>query len=265
LAVLWSLPRRHQTHLFEEVLKLCSDYLRKNGISTQEVAPLELASEVWRKQLGPVSLETDYLPIVNVDEWSTDPKAPERDGRVQWLIAEVGGFEAIGHRFEDIQRERHGRAKPGFGRPYQQRGEEGEPEEIGGDPDEPGELRKTDGRRIWRGLLATAAVDFGPDDDVSTLLLLLAEDPGILDDAPGGRWPVGLIAARLNDRSTSSRWSESHVDNAKRRLVNWIDRLRKRNRLDQTDLEALFARVARQLETSEPEAPTHPPRFPNLN
>jgi hypothetical protein len=247
------------------VRKLCSGYLRRNRISTKEVAPLELVSEVWKKLLGSVSLETDRLPVVRADEWSTDPDLPERDGRVIWLIAEIGGSEAIGHRYEDIQRERHGRSKPGLGRPYQQPGDEDEPEETGVDPDEPGELQKTDGRRIWRGLLATAAVDFPPDDDVSTFLRLMADDPGILDDSPGGQWPVALIVARLNDRSTSRRWNEDRVDNAKRRLVNWIKRLMKRNQLDGTDLEGLFARVARQLEASERKPPAHQPRPPRLN
>jgi hypothetical protein len=257
LAVLWSLPIRHQTYLFEEVRKLCSGYLRRNRISAGEVEPLELVSEVWKKLLGSVSLEADRLPLVGAGEWSTDPNAPERDGRVIWLIAEIGGSEAIGHRYEDIQRERHGRAKPGRGRPNQQLGDEDESEETGVDPGEPGELQNTDSRRIWRGLLATAAVDFRPDDDVSTLLRLMAEDPGILDDSPGGKWPVSLIVARLNDRSTSRRWSEDRIDNAKRRLANWIERLRRRNRLDGTDLEGLFAGVARQLEASERNPPAH--------
>jgi hypothetical protein len=248
LAVLWSLPTRHQTYLFEEVRKLCSGYLRRNRISAEEVLPLELVSEVWKKLLGAVSLERDRSPTIRAGEWSTDP-APERDGRVIWLIAEIGGSEAIGHRYEDIQRERYGRSKPGVGRLYTQ---PIEPDERGMDPDQSSELDRTDSHRVWRGLLETAAVDFRRDDDVTMLLNLLAVDPGILDDSPAGQWPVRLIVARLNDRSTSRRWSEDHVDNAKRRLMNWIERLRKRNRLDGTDIEGLFARIARQLKESEP-------------
>jgi hypothetical protein len=215
LAVLWSLPTRHQTYLFEEVRKLCVGYLRGHRISAEEVSPLELVSEVWKKLLGSVSLETDRLPVVRAGEWSTDPNAPECDGRVIWLIAEIGGSEAIGHRYEDIQRERHGRPKPGRGRPNRQLGDADESEETGVEPGEPGELQNTDSRRIWRGLLATAAVDFRPDDDVSTLLRLMAEDPGILDDSLGGKWPVSLIVARLNARPTSRRWSEDRINNAK--------------------------------------------------
>jgi hypothetical protein len=215
---------------------------------------MELASEIWKKLLGTVSLETDRLPPVRPGEWSIDA-APERDGRVIWLIAQIGGLEAIGHRYEDIQRERYGRSIKGVGRPHTQPVEEDESGEMGVDPDQSNALEKTDSHRAWRGLLAMAAVDFRPDDDVTMLLNLLAADPGILDDSSSGQWPVKLIVARLNDPLTSHRWNEDRVDNAKRRLMNWIERFRKRNRLDGTDLEGLFAGVARQLEGSERKPP----------
>jgi hypothetical protein len=244
---------------------LCIGYLRRNRISADDVTPLELVSEVWKKLLSSVSLDTDRPLAVRAGEWSTDP-APERDGRVIWLIAEIGGSEAIGHRYEDIQRERHGRLKPGVGRPNQQPvGEDGSEETGMDDPDQSGGLERSDSRRIWRGLLATTAADFRPNDDVSMLLKLLADEPGILDDSPGGQWPVRLIVARLNDRPTSRQWSEDRVDNAKRRLMNWIVRLRTRNRLDGTDLEGLFARVGRQLKASEQKPPSRPIRPPRLN
>jgi hypothetical protein len=82
LAVVWSLPMGHQTYLFEEVCRLCSGYLRRNRISDADVTPPELVSEVWKKLLGSVSLDTDPLPVVRADEWSADPNAPEHDGRV---------------------------------------------------------------------------------------------------------------------------------------------------------------------------------------
>jgi hypothetical protein len=225
---------------------------------------LELVSEVWKKLLGSVSLETDRALDVRAVEWSTNP-APERDGRVTWLIAEIGGSEAIGHRCEDIQRERHGRSIPGTGRRYRKSDEEDEPEERGVEPDEPRGLEETDRHRTWRGLLATAAVDFPADDDVAVLLKLLADDLNILSEAPDGQWPIRLIVARLNDRPTSRRWSEDRVDNAKRRLMSWIVRLKNRNRLDGTDLEALFAGVARRLESGERKPPSLKIRPPRLN
>jgi hypothetical protein len=258
------LPTRHQTYVFEEVRKLCSGYLRRNRISPDDVTPLELVSEVWKKLLSSVFLEMDRPLAVRPGEWSTDP-APERDGRVVWLIAEIGGSGAIGHRYEDIQRERHGRSKPGTGRPYQQPTDEGAPEETDMQPDETGGLEKADSRRIWRGLLATAANDFPSDDDVSVLLNLLADDPGILSESSEGQWPVSLIVGLLNGRPTSRRWSEDHVDNAKRRLMSWIVRLKSRNRLDGTDLEAMFAKVARQLERGEWKRPPSKIRPPRVN
>jgi hypothetical protein len=263
LAVLWSLPTKHQTYVFEEVRELCRGYLRRNRIGVDDVTPLELVSEVWKKLLGSISLEADRPLAIQPDEWSTDP-APERDGRVVWLIAEIGGSDAIGHRYEDVQRERHGRSKPGTGRPYQQPTDEDEPKGMEVEPDGPDGLEKADSRRIWQGLLATASNDFRSDDDVSVLLNLLADDPGILSESSDRQWPIRLIVARLNARSTSRRWSDDHVDNAKRRLMNWILRLKSRNRLDGTDLEAMFAKVARQLERgtqSRTPLKVRPPRF----
>jgi hypothetical protein len=243
------------------VRKLCIGYLRRNRISADDVKPLDLVSEVWKKLLSSVSLETDRPLAVRAGEWSTDP-APERDGRVIWLIAEIGGSGAIGHRYEDIQRERYGRFKHGVGRLYTQI-EEDESEETG-DPDQPSELERIDSHRVWRGLLATAAVDFRSDDDVTMLLNLLAVYPGILDDSPAGQWPVRQIVTRLNDLSRPRRWSEDQVENAKRRLMNWIIRLRTRNQLDVTDLEGLFAKLGRQLEArmQKPASPqVRPPRL----
>jgi hypothetical protein len=261
LAVLWSLPTSHQTYLFEEVRRLCGGYLRRNRISSGDVTPDELVSEVWKKLLSAVALDSVRPLAVRANEWSTDP-IPGRDGRVIWLIAEIGGSEAIGHRYEDIQRERLGRSRPDTGRPYQQSTDESV---ASMDPDQPSELEKSDSHRVWRGLLATAAADFGLDDDVTMLLNLLASDLNILDDSAGGQWPIRLIAARLSDRSISGRWVEDRVDNAKRRLMNWIVRLRTRNQLDGTDLEALFARVGRQLKAGEQKLPSQPVRHDRLN
>ena len=50
-------------------------------------------------------------------------------------------------------------------------------------------------------------------------------------------------------------WTSDRVDNAKRRLLKWISRLKRKNGLDGVDLEALFARVARQQERGSPTSP----------
>ena len=119
------------------------------------------------------------------------------------------------------------------------------------DPGQPGMLQEVDARRVWRGLLVTADLQFERNDDVSMLLRLLADVPDILEGSTGGQWPVKKIVTLLNDRFPPPIWNGDRVDNAKRRLLNWINRLMRRNGLDATDLEALFARVAREKEGTE--------------
>jgi hypothetical protein len=50
----------------------------------------------------------------------------------------------------------------------------------------------------------------------------------------------------LNAECSPPPWSGDRVENAKKRLLNWVQRLMRQNGLDGTDLEAVFARVARQ-------------------
>jgi len=253
LQVLWSLPEGHQRYLFEEVHKLCRSHLRRQRVSPSEMTPEELVSEIWQKLIGTVSLldaeSSDCFPV-NPREWSVDPHAPERDGRVVWLVEEIGGSEALMHRREDILRQRYGRSLPGGGRRIAQLSSENE---IDPDPGRAEPLEETDARYVWLGLLAAADLVFSQNDDASMLLRLMAEDPDILGVSSTGRWPVRLIVTLLNSRFPSATWTDDRVDNAKRRLVNWISRLMRKNRLDATDLEALFAKVARQQESGERE------------
>ena len=109
-----------------------------------------------------------------------------------------------------------------------------------------GILHETDIRRIWRGLLAVAQQQFPPDDDVSMLLRVIEGAPTIFDNSSSGQWPINEIVMLLSMRFPKHEWSVPRVDNAKRRLTNWIRRLMQKNRLDSTGLEALFARVARR-------------------
>src|SRR5262245_8050961 len=81
-------------------------------------------------------------------DWTIDPQAPENDGRVVWLIREIGGPRALAHRCEDIRRRRWGRATTGVGRPLVQPSEFADVET---DPDEGG-LRQADAVNIWRGV-----------------------------------------------------------------------------------------------------------------
>jgi hypothetical protein len=222
---------------------LCNDYLRRNRI--QEVTAEELVSEVWLKLIGTGSLPNDEdLPALNPADWSVDLHMPERDGRIVWLIREIGGSRAIEHRHADVRRRLFGRG----GRTTVQIGGEEDPIEIDPCPEDDTNLRAADARRVWLGLLAVASKEFGPEEDVAKLLGVLAREPDIFDESSGTQWPVRRLVALLNERFPPSDWEDRRVDDAKRRLTNWINRLMKRNALDAIGLEDLFARVARRQE-----------------
>ena len=84
LAVLSSLPAKHQTYLFDRVQEMCRIWLRQNRIAGGDMVSSELASQVWLKLVASVSLDDNDppLPEVNPDQWSVDLSNPERDGRV---------------------------------------------------------------------------------------------------------------------------------------------------------------------------------------
>jgi hypothetical protein len=260
LRVLLSLPATHQHYLFEKVRVLCSAYLRKEGVPLSELTSRELLSEVWLKLLGTVSL--DETKEFTEPEWTVDTH-PERDGRVVWLVQEIGGAGAIAHRHEDIRRERFGRARPEVGRPIVQPGIEDETDE-GSDPDQPIPLQQEDADRVWRGLLATANKQFPQHDDVSMLLRLMNDVRDILE-VSSSQWPVNRMVALLNQRFPPPPWTDRRVDNAKKRLLKWISQLMLKNGLDVTDLEALFAGVAQREDNSKRVPPTtlHRPKKAN--
>jgi hypothetical protein len=235
---------------------LCRDYLRNARVPATEIDPHELFSEVWEKLLAAVSLPDDAVAAFsNPDDWSTDLDHPEHDARVVWLIEEIGGRNALGHRCEDIRRQRWGRAAPGGRRPLVQPGDH--PIDSGIEPIADDSLRKADALEIWRGLLLTANREFAPEDDVMKLLCLMARRPGIIEDANGSHWPIQTLAAFLNTDFSPPPWNALRVENAKRRLTNWINRLMRKNGLDAIDLEGLFARVARQQRSGEQITPTN--------
>jgi|SRR5262245_31163815 len=242
----------HQRYLFEETRKLCRNFLRRQRVPLTEMTTEELLSEVWQKLLGTVSVDNAETELTSLDpnQVSMDPDVPERDGRVVWLIDQIGGIEAMAHRREDVLRRRFGRAPAGSGRRMVQPRDDSEFSHIVSDADAPDTLDAMDGLRIWRGLLAMADLEFRPNDDLSKLLRLLAENPAILQESSGDQWPIKEMVCELNRRFPPPAWTDDRVDNAKRRLVNWIKRLKRKNGLDTVELEALFARVARQQECS---------------
>jgi hypothetical protein len=247
LRVLGTLPQAHQAFVFHEIGGLCRHYLRSKPEDASEISSEELVSEVWAKLIGRITMPdpddaADRSNFPDPSDWTIDPQAPENDGRVVWLIREIGGPRALAHRCEDIRRRRWGRATTGVGRPMVQPSEFAD---IETGPDEGG-LGQADAVNIWRGVLITAERTFRPDDDVCKLLRILAKVPEVLEGSHGSRWPVGRLVTILNAEFSPPPWSDDRVENAKKRLLNWVQRLMRQNGLDATDLEAVFARVARQ-------------------
>ena len=119
LRMLHSLPRSHRDYLYSEVRRSCEQHLRAKGVPKAELSIEELLSEVWAKLLGVVAVRSKNEPagIPSLDGLTTNEYEPGLDGRVVWLLEEIGGLQAIAHRHEDILRRRHGRAVPGQGRP----------------------------------------------------------------------------------------------------------------------------------------------------
>lgn len=264
LRVLSSLPQLHQQYLFEEIRKRCSGFLRQRGVTESEVSVEELLSEVWAKLLGSVSIK-DERAMSSLVETTHDPRAPDRDGRVIWLIEEIGGGEAISHRLEDLRRQRHGRHRPNVGRRLVQTNGDDDSIDNDGDVAEPPIEIEDDIPLIWIGLVHLAKTRFPPEDDVSMLLQLFNDRPGLFDDAPNAQWPINEMVALLSRLFPDPPWRIDRVDNAKRRLVNWIRRLKQRNGLDQTDLEALFVRIARRLNSERREVGEDTPNHPFLS
>lgn len=254
LRVLWALPQTHQRYLFGEVRKLCRDYLGINRIGASEMSAEELVSEVWQKLLGTVSLPSDdggEFSAGNPNDWSTNPNVPADDGRVIWLIEQIGGSTALAHRYEDVLRQRYGRGRPGKGRPIVQFESDEDILEIESSEDDINPLREGDARRVWQGLLVMASREFRSEEDAAKLLQVLTLVPDLFETTSGTQWPVTRIVALLNRHFPPPDWRDRRVEDAKRRLANWINRLVQKNALDAIDLEALFARVARQQELDD--------------
>jgi hypothetical protein len=95
LRVLSTLPQAHQAFVFHEIGGLCRQYLRSKLEAASEISSEELVSEVWAKLIGSITMpdpndtaERSNFP--DPSDWSIDPHVPENDGRVVWLIREVG-------------------------------------------------------------------------------------------------------------------------------------------------------------------------------
>ena len=215
---------------------------------------MELFSEVMAKLLGVAGSGTRQGAQVNEEEASLDTltpdKDPKQDGRVQWLISEIGGRHALGHRDEDMRRKTFGRGRESGYRTVQL--EEEDVADLPADAKDPHDEK--DNHRVWLGLLTAAESEFEPNDHVLLLLDVMANDPEI-SDGFSSEWPITQIADALNLRHSTSVWDHRKVENAKKRLGNWIGRLKRDDGLDLTDLMALFAQHARLRERDNVTSP----------
>jgi hypothetical protein len=249
LSVLNSLPRQHQDYFFGEVRKLCAVYVSSRGTPNvqREAESLELFSEVMAKLLGVAGsgdgTKNGYEERKH--DWAIN-NDPKRDGRVAWLISEIGGGQALAHRHEDIRRKLYGRWREGSYRTEQLAEEHLVDLAVG--PIDPHE--DEDNRRALRGLLAAAKSEFEPNEDVSVLLDLLASDTEI-QTAFASEWPVRQIVDTLNRGNPVRLWNDDRVENAKKRLKGWIGRIRRKYNVEQFDLVDLFAQYARKQELTE--------------
>lgn len=248
LRVLASLPRRHQEYFFAVVRQLCTNFVARaarRSRGTDVAAEVrELSSEVMAKLFGAVRVEPlagDQVGDASAHGLTAD-EDPKRDARAAWLIAQVGGPRALIHRYEDIRRRR-------FGGKWGEQGYRNvqlEPEHVEGlsvDPDDPSS--EADIRAAWLGLIALSKSEFRRDEDAAIVLDLMENDPEI-QSGFDKEWPIAAIVTALNRSHPTPPWSDDRVDNAKRRLKNWIVRLMRGNGLDTTDLMDLLARYGRR-------------------
>ena len=275
LRVLHSLPAQHEKYFYQEIRRRCMNQMASLGVPLAErsSAAGELLSEVMAKLLGvgsstgaesdaqradQIARVFDGEQLPSAASFQTNADDPEKDERVHWLIQEVGGRRALNHRFEDIRRRRWGRAQ-GFGyRMVQISALSNAGPEADRDEDILAQQEQRDGqqeenedphhnrdiRRAWTGMLAVASTRFKPHEDARKLLDLLARDPDV-QAGFGLEWPVRKIVDALNIMDPDPPWNDDRIENAKKRLRNWIGGIKREYGLDQTDLLALFARYGR--------------------
>ncbi|HEX4410938.1 MAG TPA: hypothetical protein VH206_19385 [Xanthobacteraceae bacterium] len=278
----WSeLPDRHRNEVCRQIRLRCEVFIgslrvdrgqRKTEVDrlvSEVVAHLLRATSLPKNEIakGETTKETE-LPAVRtmsqanagrssaqssaVPPWlasgQADPLEPARDSRIAWMVEETCNRQALLHRYEDVRRRERGGKWDGSGYPLvavdeqtiEQLSGHYDPAESDADP-----LQAEDTRRAWAGLMHLAEHQFGENDDVVSLVRVLAEDRET-QDSFGTQWPIGRIVRALNAKPARIPWNDDRVENAKRRLTKFIHRFRQEHGLDAIDLRALLAGYARQ-------------------
>lgn len=279
LRLLVSRPRRHQEYAFREMKQRCKRHRRGSNISADE-----LYSEVYSWFMGATTLGNggDHNDE-GADEQAQNPGAdpgfheePEKDQGVQRLIESATNYWALVSRCADIiaATRRWLPGAPAGTPPPESISERSQPGSDGDDESDEDKLAREAGElgscapmaqqgldaqdraAAIRGVAIMVESEFAPGDDVRLLAQALIRNPDLWEEfgselrgAGKGKikWPIARIVEVLNSERPNRTWDGTRADNAKRRLVHWLQGLMQRFGLeDATDLEAVFAGVGRK-------------------
>jgi hypothetical protein len=274
----WSvLPERHRNEVCRQIRACCETFIASVRVERgqRKSETDRLVSEVVAHLLRATSVPREETPmerqspamennapsergraVAGPMPWrakgAADEHDPTRDARVRWVVEDICNRPALFHRYEDVRRRDRGGKWDGSGYPLMPVDDQ-TIEQLSGhyDPseDETESLQAEDSRRAWAGLLQLAIHQFGSDDDVVSLLQVLANDRDT-QEAFGSQWPIGQIVGALNRHQAHASWNDDRVENAKRRLTRCIVKIKQANGLDAVDLRALLARYARERDTA---------------
>ena len=258
LLVLNSLPRRHQNLFFEDLRGMVKKYLGNNP--DRESESRLLSSQIVMRLIGAGS------PIEESPTYPPDLLGASDDDRVRWLLQDVSrGLIPLIQ--EDIRREQFGRVPGGGYRTVQaaalrhdisandSESDDATLERLQYEHDpqsgERAELSyELQTARILQGIRACIHAKFGAGSDEGCLIEVLANTTDLQDEFDlykDHQWPIAKIAACLGERFSTGPWTIDRIDNARRNIRRWIDRLKTARGLTASELQALFAAVAKKL------------------
>ena len=99
-----------------------------------------------------------------------------------------------------------------------------------------------DVRRAWAGMLAAASKPVQATRGRAKTFATFSRDPDVQADF-GAEWPVRKIADALNIIDPDPPWNDDRIENAKKRLRNWIGGMKRDHGLDQTGSHGLVRTV----------------------
>jgi len=125
--------------------------------------------------------------------------APERDGRVVWLIDQIGGSAGIAHRREDILRRRFGRASRETAAPWCSREATASSRRWCRMQMRQAHWRQQTACASGAGSLRRLSLSFGRAMTFEAASSA-GGTPRDLQDSSGGQWPITELVVQLNNR-----------------------------------------------------------------